>query len=37
MAIPFFHNTLISTFLYLILIKLLFDLAVKKNIFKISA
>ena len=37
MAIPFFHNTLISTFLYLILIKLLFDLTVKKNIFKISA
>ena len=31
MAIPFFHNTLISTFLYLILIKLLFDLAVKKK------
>ncbi len=36
MAIPFFHNTLISTFLYLFLFKILFDLAVKKKIFKIS-
>ena len=35
LAIPFFHNTLISTFLYLIVLKLLFDLAIKK-IFKIS-
>ena len=34
MAIPFFHNTLISTFAYLIVLKLLFDLAIKK-IFKI--
>ena len=34
LAIPFFHNTLISTFLYLIVLKLLFDLAIKK-IFKI--
>ena len=30
LAIPFFHNTLISTFLYLTVIKLLFDLAIKK-------
>ena len=36
MAIPFFHNTLISTFLYLFLLKLLFDFVVKKKIFKIS-
>ena len=35
MAIPFFHNTLISTFLYLIVLKLIFDLAIKK-ISKIS-
>ena len=36
MAIPFFHNTLISTFVYLVVLKLLFDLAVKKKIFKAS-
>ena len=36
MAIPFFHNTLISTFAYLVVLKLLFDLAVKKKIFKVS-
>ena len=36
MAIPFFHNTLISTFLYLFLFKLVFDLAIKKKIFKSS-
>ena len=36
MAIPFFQNTLISTFLYLFLLKLVFDLAVKKKIFKNS-
>jgi len=36
MAIPFFQNTLISTFLYLLLFKLLFDLAVNKKIFKTS-
>jgi len=36
MAIPFFHNTLISTFLYLIVLKLLFDFAIKKT-YKISA
>ena len=36
MAIPFFQNTLISTFLYLYLLKLVFDLAVKKKILKKS-
>ena len=36
LAIPFFHNTLISTFLYLIVLKLLFDLVIKKT-SKISA
>jgi hypothetical protein len=36
LAIPFFHNTLISTFLYLILLKVLFNLFVKKNIIKFS-
>ena len=36
MAIPFFHNTLTSTFVYLFVLKLLFDLAVKKKIFKAS-
>ena len=36
MAIPFFHNTLISTFLYLIVLKLIFDLTIKKT-YKISA
>ena len=36
LAIPFFHNTLISTFLYLILFKLLFDyLLSKEKIIKI--
>ena len=34
MAIPFFHNTLISTFLYLVVLKLLFDFGIKKKIFK---
>ena len=32
LAIPFFHNTLISTFLYLIVIKLLFDFLTNKKI-----
>ena len=32
LAIPFFHNTLISTFLYLIVLKLLFDFLTKKKI-----
>jgi len=33
-AIPFFHNTLISTFLYLVLLKLLFDFITRKKIIK---
>ena len=37
MAIPFFHNTLISTFLYLILLKLLFNFIISKKIIKIIA
>ena len=36
MAIPFFHNTLISTFVYLIILKIFFDLAVRKKILKTS-
>ena len=36
LAIPFFHNTLISTFSYLILIKILFDFVIQKRQFKIS-
>ena len=36
-AIPFFHNTLISTFLYLILLKLLFDFIIRKKIIKTFA
>ena len=35
-AIPFFHNTLISTFLYLISLKLIFEFSIKKKIFKSS-
>ena len=34
MAIPFFHNTLISTFIYLIVFKLVFDISIKKKIIK---
>jgi len=37
LAIPFFHNTLISTFIYLIVLKFLFEQFSKKNIFKISS
>ena len=37
LAIPFFHNTLISTFIYLIALKFLFEQFSKKNIFKISS
>jgi hypothetical protein len=36
LAVPFFHNTLISTFFYLILLKLLFEFTTKKNIIKTS-
>ena len=32
LAIPFFHNTLISTLLYLVLLKLLFNFIVKKKV-----
>jgi len=36
LAIPFFHNTLISTFLYLFLFKILFEFIInKKKILKI--
>jgi len=31
LAIPFFHNTLISTFLYLAVLKLIFDLVIKET------
>ena len=34
MAIPFFHNTLISTIIYLTVLKFLYDLAKKKNFYK---
>jgi len=34
LAVPFFHNTLISTLLYLILLKLIFDFSTKKKIFQ---
>ena len=34
MAIPFFHNTLISTFVYLAIFKFLFEIAVHKKIIK---
>ena len=37
LAIPFFHNTLISTFLYLILLKLLFDFIIRRKIIKTFA
>lgn len=37
LAVPFFHNTLISTFFYLILLKLLFEFAARKNIIKASS
>ena len=36
MAIPFFHNTLLSTLVYLFLLKLLLDFAIKKKILKVS-
>ena len=32
LAIPFFHNTLISTLLYLVVLKLLFNFTVKKKV-----
>tara|TARA_B100001765_G_C19167429_1_gene190674 strand:- start:130 stop:474 length:345 start_codon:yes stop_codon:yes gene_type:complete len=30
LAIPFFHNTLISTLLYLLILKLIFDFSIKR-------
>tara|TARA_B110000438_G_C15722043_1_gene610265 strand:+ start:211 stop:741 length:531 start_codon:yes stop_codon:yes gene_type:complete len=36
LAIPFFHNTLISTLFYLILLKLTLSFISKKNLIKIS-
>ena len=35
LAIPFFHNTLISTFVYLLLIKIIFDFCINRKIIKI--
>ena len=32
LAIPFFHNTLVSTLLYLVVLKLLFNFKVKKKV-----
>ncbi len=37
LAIPFFHNTLISTFLYLIIFKLLINFLNNRNIIKIPS
>jgi hypothetical protein len=37
MGIPFFHNTLISTLVYLIFLKLLLEFAIKKKLINISA
>ena len=31
LAIPFFHNTLLSTLLYLVVIKLFFDFSIKRT------
>lgn len=36
LAIPFFHNTLISTVIYLVILKLLYNLSLKKKIIKFS-
>ena len=37
LAIPFFHNTLISTLLYLVVFKLLLEFTVKKKIISFQA
>jgi len=37
MAIPFFHNTLISTLIYLIVLKFLLEISIKKKLVNISA
>ena len=36
MAIPFFHNTLISTLIYLIVLKLFLEFSIKKKLINIS-
>ena len=36
LAIPFFHNTLISTFIYLIAFKLFFEIATQKKLIRNS-
>ena len=36
MGIPFFHNTLISTLIYLIILKLLLEFSIKKKLVNIS-
>jgi len=36
LALPFFHNTLISTFFYLIIIKIILDIIIKFKIAKTS-
>ena len=36
LALPFFHNTLISTFFYLIIIKIILDIVIKFKIAKTS-
>ena len=37
MGIPFFHNTLMSTLVYLIVLKLLLEFSIKKKLINISA
>jgi len=37
MGIPFFHKTLISTLIYLIILKLLLEFSIKKKLINISA
>ena len=34
MAIPFFHNTLISTLIYLTVLKILFEIVISKKLIK---
>ena len=36
LAIPFFHNTLIATFLYLVIFKLIFEISAKRKIINAS-
>ena len=37
MGIPFFHNTLISTLIYLVVFKLLLEFSIKKKLINISS